>query len=227
MRDPRSLHSSRAFTLLEVMVAVLILSISLASLFSAQTQTIGATQYIKHVAHASQLARCRMSEIELEIIREGFEIAEFGDWEEGDCCELRDDFVELSGDDPFSCRWRLETVTLPSVTDMQTEAGDAAMDGNSEAQQGMMTMGLLGPLLPVVQGLLEQAIRKVTVHVVWQEGLNERHVEVVQYLTNPNQGSLGGLLQQGAAQDALDASESEDDSRDRRGDLRDRGRRRR
>lgn len=199
----------RAFTLLEVMVAVLILSISLASLFSAQTQTVGASQFVKHVAVASQLARCRMSEIELDILREGFELAEFGDWEDGPCCELRDERVTLTGIDPFSCRWRFETVTLPSMTDVQTEAGDAIMEGDQEAQQGMMSMSLLGPFLPIVQNLLEQAIRKVTVQVVWFDGPHERNVEVVMYLTNANQGSLGGLLRQTQGQRAVEDAENE------------------
>lgn len=206
------MRGDRAFTLLEVMVAVLILAISLASLFSAQTQTVGATQYIKHVSIASQLARCRMSEIEIEILREGFELAEFGDWEDGPCCELRDERVELNGDDPFTCRWRLETVTLPSLTDAQNEAGEAALEGDTEAQQGAMTMGLLGPMLPIVQNLLESAIRRVTVQVVWQDGPFERNVEVVQFLTNPNQGSLGGLLRQGQAEDAAEEAGLNDDS---------------
>jgi general secretion pathway protein I len=203
------MRSRRAFTLLEVMVAVLILSLALGSLFSAQTQTINASQFIKHVAVASQLARCRMSEIELEILREGFEIAAFGDWEEGPCCELRDDNVRLPGPDPFTCRWKLETVQLPSVTDIQDEAGDAMMEGDQEAQGGMISMGLLGPFLPIIQGLLEQAIRKVTVQVVWAEGPRERSVEVVQYLTNPNQGALGGLINQTRGENALDEAESE------------------
>ena len=111
------MRGGRAFTLLEVMIAVLILGLSLSSLFTTQTGAVGATQYIKHVAVASQLARCRMSEIELEIFREGFEIAEFGSWESGPCCELRDERVRLAGPDPFGCRWRFETVTLPSVSD--------------------------------------------------------------------------------------------------------------
>lgn len=197
----------RAFTLLEVMVAVLILSISLSSLFSAQVQTVSASQYIKHVAVASQLARCRMSEIELDILREGFEMAEFGDWEDGPCCELRDQEVDIRGDDPFICRWRLETVVLPSMADAQNAAGDAMMEGDQEAQAGAMSMGLLGPMLPIVQNLLEAAIRKVTVQVVWYDGPHERTVELVQFLTNPAQGNLGNLLRQGAAQDAQEELE--------------------
>ncbi len=221
------MQGSRAFTLLEVMVAVTILSISLASLFSAQTQAIGATQYVKHIAVASQLARCRMSEIELEMLREGFEIAEFEGWEEGPCCELRDDRVSLSGEDPFTCRWRYELVQLPTMADAQDAAGDAMMEGGQagqEAQQGMMSMGLLGPILPMVQGLLEAAIRRVSVQVVWYEGPHERSLEVVQYITNPSQGTLGGVLQQGRAADRQEELESEGNDNQNRRDIRDRGR---
>lgn len=206
------MRSQRAFTLLEVMVAVLILSLALGSLFSAQTQTVGASQFVKHVAVASQLARCRMSELELEMLREGFEVAPFGDWEDGPCCELRDDNVRLPGPDPFTCRWKLETVQLPSVTDIQDEAGDAMMEGGdaaADAQGGMMSLGLLGPFLPIVQELLEQAIRKVTVQVVWADGPRERSVEVVQYLTNPNQGVLGGLINQTRGENALEEAEGQ------------------
>jgi general secretion pathway protein I len=201
-------RGSRGFTLLEVMVAVAILGVSLASLFSAQTGTVGATQYIKHVAVASELARCRMSEIELEVLRDGFEIAEFEDWADGPCCELRDERVRLPGDDPFRCRWRFETVTLPSVGDAQTAAGDAAMEGDTEAAAGAMSMGILGPLLPVVQQLLEQAIRRATVQVLWDDGERERSVQVVQYLTNPAQGALGGLLRGSEVERAVEDSEN-------------------
>jgi prepilin-type N-terminal cleavage/methylation domain-containing protein len=188
------MKGSRAFTLLEVMVAVTILSLSMASLFSAQTGSIGATQYIKHITVASQLGRCKMSELELLVLREGFETAEFGDWTDGPCCELRDERVRIDGPDPFTCRWRFETVRLPSISDAQTAAGEAAMEGDAEAAEGAMGMSLLGPLLPIVQTLLEAAIRRVSVQVVWEDGPIERNVELVQYITNPNQGELGGLL---------------------------------
>jgi hypothetical protein len=179
----------------------------MASLFSAQTNAVGATQYVKHVAVASQLARCRMSEIELDVMREGFEVAEFEDWEPGPCCELRDDRVRMASTDPFTCRWRFELVTLPSVSDTQTAAGDAMMGGDQEAATGMMTMGLLGPLLPMVQQLLEEAIRRVTVQVVWYDGERERTVEIIQYMTNPAQGSLGGLLRGNQAQESVESVE--------------------
>lgn len=198
------MRGSRGFTLLEVMVSVLILSISMSSLFSAQTASIGATQYIKHITIATQLGRCKMSELELEVLREGFEMAEFEDWTEGPCCELRDEEVRLRGEDPFECRWRFETVQLPSISDTQTAVGEAAMEGDQEAAQGAMGMGLLGPLLPIIQNLLEQAIRRVSVQVVWQDGRIERNVELVMYMTNANQGDLGSMLRGNQMQEAAE-----------------------
>jgi general secretion pathway protein I len=200
------MRGGRAFTLLEVMVAVVILALSLSSLFSAQTTAIGATQYVKHLAVASQLGRCRMSELELEVLREGFEMAEFEDWTDGPCCELRDERVRLRGSDPFTCRWRFETVQLPGLNDAQNAAGDAIMEGDAEASEGMAAMGLLGPMLPMLQNLLEAAIRRVTVQVVWQDGLQERNVELVQYLTNPNQGDLGAALRGTANEEAAEGA---------------------
>ncbi len=212
------MRGSRAFTLLEVMVSVLILSISMSSLFSAQTASIGATQYIKHITVAAQLGRCKMSELELEILREGFEMAEFEDWTDGPCCELRDEEVRLRGEDPFECRWRFETVQLPSMSDTQTAVGEAAMSGDQEAAAGAMGMGLLGPLLPIVQNLLEQAIRRVSVQVYWQDGTVERQVELVMYMTNANQGELGSMLRGNQAADAQEEMQDNppEDNRDRR-----------
>jgi general secretion pathway protein I len=200
---------SRAFTITEVMIAVLILGLSLGSLFSAQTGAVGASQFIKHVAIGTDLARCRMSEIELEVLREGFEVAEFEDWQDGPCCELRSENVRDADSDPFTCRWRFETVTLPSFTETQTAAGEAALEGNTEAAAGAMSMGMLGPLLPIVQQLLEQAIRRVTVQVVWRDGDRERSVEIVQYMTNPSQGALGGLLRQTQVEEEVEDIEEE------------------
>jgi len=40
---------------------------------------------------------------------------------------------------------------------------------------------------PTIKPLLEGAIRKLTVHVVWHEGSREYSFDVVEYVTNPGQ----------------------------------------
>lgn len=43
---------------------------------------------------------------------------------------------------------------------------------------------------PNLKPMLEASIRKVTVAVKWQDGDKERDISIVQYVTNPLQGSL-------------------------------------
>jgi hypothetical protein len=47
----------------------------------------------------------------------------------------------------------------------------------------------------MITGLLEEAIRRVTVTVEWRQGSRERKLEIVQYVTHPTQGPLE-LMQQ-------------------------------
>ena len=50
-----------------------------------------------------------------------------------------------------------------------------------------MAGSLLTTVYPTVKPLLEGAIRKLTVHVVWHEGSREYSFDVVEYVTNPGQ----------------------------------------
>ena len=43
---------------------------------------------------------------------------------------------------------------------------------------------------PDLKPMLEASIRKVTVKVLWKEGSKERSFDLVQYVTNPQQGGL-------------------------------------
>jgi len=55
--------------------------------------------------------------------------------------------------------------------------------------QGMVSMAMT-LVYPNLKPMLEASIRKVTVAVKWQDGGKERDISVVQYVTNPLQGSL-------------------------------------
>ncbi len=68
-------HPSRAqagFTLLEVMVAIAILSITLVVLLSIVTNNIRATNHAKMTTAATLLARTKMVDIEDQILDQGF-----------------------------------------------------------------------------------------------------------------------------------------------------------
>ena len=92
------------FTLLEVLVAISILGLGLTAILSAQTGLFASSKYAEHVSVSTGLIRCRMSELELKLTKEGYPLSDVKD--EGTCC----------GDEPYGgyrCKWKIEKVELP------------------------------------------------------------------------------------------------------------------
>ena len=52
------------FTIIEVMVSIMILAVSVVSIFGAQFATVATVGFSRYTTQAMELARCRMSEIE-------------------------------------------------------------------------------------------------------------------------------------------------------------------
>lgn len=95
---------SAGFTLLEVLVAIAILGLGLTAILSAQTGLFASSKYAEHVSLSTALLRCRMSEMELKLQKDGYPLTDMKD--EGICC----------GDEPYSgyrCKWKIEKVELP------------------------------------------------------------------------------------------------------------------
>lgn len=211
--------SARAFTLLEVMVAVAILGLGLVTLLTAQTGLFASSKRAATLSEAIGLARCKMSEIEEHLLREGYQLTT--EDEEGPCCE--DD------DSALRCKWSIATVMLPEFSMSSADAGAGedesastmTLEGLGEAKdslskgdtpgavenmQEMMSGGIasggpsmgagalaplaMGMVYPQLKAMLEASIRKVTVHVVWMEGKTERDFTVTQYITNPQAGGF-------------------------------------
>lgn len=81
--------------------------------------------------------------------------------------------------------------------------GNLGLGGSGGAgAAGMLTM-VLGIVYPSIKPMYEASIRRVTVKVRWKEGPNERELELVQFVTNPQRGGLAGsaLMADGGAMD--------------------------
>jgi general secretion pathway protein I len=220
LRQRATSVAAPAFTLLEVMVAVAILGLGLVVLLTAQTGLFASSKRAATLSQAVGLARCKMSEIEEDLLRNGYSIT--AEDEEGPCCEDEESALH--------CKWSIIPVTLPELSDsvggadagagMEEEPSTLSLDALGEAKDelskgnasdaigGLTSMlgssGASGPsmgagaLAPMAMGLiypqlktmLEASIRKVTVQVLWSEGSAERDLTVTQYLTNPQQGGL-------------------------------------
>lgn len=211
---------TRAFTLLEVMVAVAILGLSLTVILSAQAGLYSGGSYGQHTSIAIGLARCRMSELEERLVKLGY--PEVDENDEGACCE--DDTQK-----DMQCTWKVERIELPQAKPPElAPAGSSGVPGPAGGPLGALGQLALNPgsiptdagvaglasvlndgtggtagleafamslVYPMLKPMLEASIRKVSVTVKWKEGIRDRDLAIVQYVTRPMRGLpplLGG-----------------------------------
>jgi general secretion pathway protein I len=145
--------SQRGFSLLEVIVAVAILGLGLTTILSAQAGLFSSSQRGANMTRAADLARCKMSELEVKLTRDGFPLTD--DKDSGNCCDKEDN-------NGFTCKWLVETVKLPelnsadggvdgglspagSLTGSKGLAGGLNFDAGMGAEgSGLMGMGVMG-----------------------------------------------------------------------------------
>jgi hypothetical protein len=182
--------------------------VSLVSIFGAQFATIATVGFSRYTTQAMELARCRMSEIELEIqVENGFEEGDINAG--GECCEL------LGSDaKEFSCSWEIKTLEMPDILSLMADGqdGGVGMMGDLGLEDSADDMGMLGSItafLPMMSDMLGQAIRRVTVTVAWTQGIRKRDFVLSQYLVHPTQGPLQLM---NSAADALDRQEVLEDA---------------
>ena len=103
------------FTLLEVLVAVAILGLGLTAILSAQAGAFASATYARDVSVATGLLRCKMTELEEHLLREGFQ--ETDENGAGPCCD--------SEETPnMKCVWRVERPVFP-----EAKLGDLSLSG--------------------------------------------------------------------------------------------------
>ena len=197
--------SRRAFTLLEVVVAIAILGLALTAIFSSEVGASNVAQRAKRQNVATTLARCKMGEIEELVAVEGLPLVEKEDTD--NCCE----HAPVDG---YECKWLIERVVLPEIGvddfDEDSEDGeeetrsaldsldatrDAILDegGTPQAvvagEAGNLALLALQIGYPLLKPFFEEQVRRATVTVSWKEGSKERGFDVVQFLV-AEQGAI-------------------------------------
>jgi general secretion pathway protein I len=142
------------FSLLEVLFAVTLLGAVVTIILSAQAGLIASNRTAANISQATELARCRMSEVEERELKLGFPEIEEKDSTNA-CCEERD----TPG---FTCDWQVERVKLPEATTLGGDAGLTSVLGGSldlgaasAAASAGLPPGVTGTLLanPIGPGL--------------------------------------------------------------------------
>jgi prepilin-type N-terminal cleavage/methylation domain-containing protein len=182
----------RGFTLLEMMIAMAILSGSLTWLIVGMSRNIKAENHAKLMTTATFLARDRMIQFEDELYEKGF--GEFDKEQTGTFDE--------KGFSRFGWHLIVDKVTLPDSTQLQTamtkaqEARqtltgqpaptDTSGSSSSSSSQSPLTQsaGAMASQFGIIKDVLEGGIRRVTMEVTWWEGRMPQSVSVVCFYTD-------------------------------------------
>jgi general secretion pathway protein I len=199
------------------MMAVAILGLGLTVLLGAQVGLFTNAKRAERLSLATNVARCRMSELELELLSKGYPLID--QESEGDCC------MSESSEEGFRCSWKIQRIELPEppgaegetdggldlgtdntgtfgpLLDLQ-EKGPSALGESADlgtlaesfgaastGTDGLVSM-VMGIVYPSLKPMLEASIRKIVVTVSWKDGVKEQKLVVTQFVTDPRQGEL-------------------------------------
>lgn len=148
------------FTLLEVLVAVAILSITLSSLLSSQIAAMRATDQARRLSSVAFLAEAQLIEIEWELKQDG--------WGTDDQTFDGDFSEEGWPDVEYVCV--VDLIEMPDYNEL-VQAKDAAETEDDEMSaymdSGDQAFSAIGMVWPVVKEAIEQSIRKAWCTVRW------------------------------------------------------------
>jgi prepilin-type N-terminal cleavage/methylation domain-containing protein len=156
----RGYGGKAGFTLLEVLVAVAILSITLSSLLGSQIAAIRATDHARRLSSVAFLAEYQLVEIEWELKQEG--------WGTDDKT-FEGDFAEEGWPDvEYVCT--VDLIEMPDYNELMAakEASESEGDDMSAYMDaGDQAFGVLGMAWPIIKEAIEQSIRKSWCTVRW------------------------------------------------------------
>jgi general secretion pathway protein I len=152
----RRLLRQRAFSLLEVMVAIAILGLSLTVILSAQGGLAASNSRAANMVNAANYGRCKMTELEEKLLRLGY--PEIDDLRDSQMC---------CGDDSgkFTCDTRVEKVILPNPPSNSLGDGGAMSIGGSAS-------GSSSAALPPIPGMPPGVDPSALVNPAGGAGLN-------------------------------------------------------
>jgi general secretion pathway protein I len=222
----RAIHSAkRGFTLIEVLVAIAILGLGLTAILAAQGGTFTSVSHAKNLSQATGLGRCKMSEVEADLTKNGFTENDIN--ESGACCD-HSDAIRMT------CSWRVEKPVFPepklgelnldTKLDLGADSGGQGLSQISSATRGKLALPqggnigdmaealaggggdiansagsmLMGIVYPEVKQVFEAGTRKVTITVNWFEGSRAYTSELVQWVVN---GRAAGITSELPSQD--------------------------
>lgn len=188
----------RAFTLLEVVIAIGILAVTLLVLVESQASAVFMTVDGRKVSTATMLADEKMQEVILTLEREGWtsqDIDEDGDFEDFGAEEFRGEDANIDTEyEDFHWAYTVRRIEINIPTDLSGTADQLADGGGLGAQaqeEGLGDVGLDLSMIPgfspdMIMDQLAGFMREVRVRVWWGDNEDgEDQVELVHHVINP------------------------------------------
>jgi general secretion pathway protein I len=207
----------RAFSLLEMMVAIALLSLGLVLLLQVQARSIQLAQQAREMTIATQLARAKLLDCQADLLKKGFSIGDYD--EEGDFSD-----EEMPGF-YWECHAYKPEMPVADATDINTAAASGALGmdpsaaGAAEASGGGQAdpmMGMIAPIVAQMSGILGDSIRELHVIIRWGVGPDMQEMTVTTHVIDKTAvnnvaamiaqqaGALGALTGQPPATDTGD-----------------------
>ncbi len=177
-RRPPTGPFTRAFTLLEVMIAMSILAFALAALLGHEGVAIQMSDYSNRMTQAALLAQGKFLEVEQKLLLDGMD--------QLDGCETGD--FRAEGFKRYgwkACGFKIEMGE--GATEAMTEQLTALLGGLGLAQgqldQVLGQAAIIPAMVPQILTTIEDQIRKVKLEVTWTDALGERAVRLERFVT--------------------------------------------
>jgi type II secretion system protein I len=163
-------QSDQGFTLLEVLIAMAILVVSLASILSVESGSINATIKAKQMNIVSMLAKNLMIETEFKIKGKKFEEA-----------RKEETGVFEAPYETYSWKTTIKEIKFPefSLPSQATAEGGTAATPAATGQNQFESQ-----LAKLVSSYLSKAVREVTVTVLWKQPSGQQNYSVSTYWVN-------------------------------------------
>lgn len=186
----RRAQNTRAFSLIEVLAALLLLSVSVIALSQNQVQSIRLIQTAKFRDQAVRLAQSRMNELDQKVKVQGIDVlkdSERGEFDQ----ELYPTYT-----------WTSTKEKIPVPDFMQL----VSMASGESAQEDEFDMSSLQGPMKSITDIWGKAIRQVTVEVSWKENRQTKSYALVTHYVDDNafgqvQGLIGGFGAAGGSDD--------------------------
>lgn len=177
---------ARGFTLLEVMIALMILTLALTALLGHEGVAIQMSDYSNRVSQANLLAQGKMLDVQHKLVKDSMDI--YDNCEEGD---FRDEgFRRFKWK---ACAYKMEVGE--GVAEQMTEqimsmvAGTFGFDVSDMGSLDPKMQQMVGQVqmaigaVPTFLQQLEDKVRKVRLEVTWKDAVDERVLMVERFVT--------------------------------------------